>query len=264
MKLNVWKDVKAIREKSPLVHNITNFVVMNNTANALLSLGASPVMAHAVEEVADMAKIASALVINIGTLSEHWIEGMEIAIQTAGLRKIPIIIDPVGAGATKFRTKTVKELFAISTPTVIRGNASEIMALVDTNITTKGVDSSQSSDSALKAALSLAKEYKCIVVVSGITDIITDGQKTIFIENGDLMMPKVTGLGCTASALTGAFCAVNSNYLEACANAMAVMGICGELAVKQSKGPASLQMNFLDTLYNLSQNEIEANLRYHE
>jgi len=264
MNLNTWKDIEQIREKSPLVHNITNFVVMNNTANALLSIGASPVMAHAIEEVADMATIASALVINIGTLSAHWIEAMKIAIQTAGLRKIPIVIDPVGAGATKFRTETVKKLFAITNPTVIRGNASEIMALVDTDIQTKGVDSSQSSDSALIAALSLANQYKCIVVVSGVTDIITDGNKTIYIENGDLMMPKVTGLGCTASALTGAFCAINSNYLEACANTMAIMGICGEIAVKYSNGPASLQMNFIDKLYTITQQEIESHLKYHE
>lgn len=264
MKLNVWNDVKTIRETSPLVHNITNFVVMNNTANALLSIGASPVMAHAIEEVADMASLASALVINIGTLSEHWIEAMKIAIQTAGLRKIPIIIDPVGAGATKFRTRTVKNLFAITNPTVIRGNASEIMALVDTNIQTKGVDSSQSSDNALLAAKSLAKEYSCIVVVSGVTDIITNAEETIFIENGDLMMTKVTGLGCTASALTAAFCAVNTNNLEACANAMAVMGICGEIAVKHSNGPASLQMNFIDKLYTLKQEEVESHLKYHE
>lgn len=264
MNLKVWKDIEQIREKSPLVHNITNFVVMNNTANALLSIGASPVMAHAEEEVADMATIASALVINIGTLSENWIQSMQIAIKTAGLRKIPIIIDPVGAGATKYRTQTVKNLFSITNPTVIRGNASEIMALVDTNIQTKGVDSSQSSDSALVAATSLAKKYKCVVVVSGVTDIITDGNKTIFIENGDLMMPKVTGLGCTATALTGAFCAVNPNYLEACASAMAVMGICGEIAVKSSNGPASLQMNFIDKLYTISEAEITANLKYHE
>ncbi len=264
MNLNVWKDIEQIREKSPLVHNITNFVVMNNTANALLSIGASPVMAHAIEEVADMATIASAVVINIGTLSEHWIEAMKIAIQTAGLRKIPIIIDPVGVGATKYRTNTVKELLAITTPSVIRGNASEIMALVDANIQTKGVDSNHSSDSALIAAQNLSKQYKCVVVVSGKTDIITDGDKTIFIENGDLMMPKVTGLGCTATALTGAFCAVNHNYLEACANAMAVMGICGELAVKNSKGPASLQMNFIDKLYNLTQEEVSEYLKYHE
>ncbi len=264
MILNVWKDIEKIRESSPLVHNITNYVVMNNTANALLSIGASPVMAHAIEEVADMASIASALVINIGTLSEHWIEAMKIAMQTARLRDIPIILDPVGAGATKFRTNTVKALFEIAKPTVIRGNASEIMALIDTNIQTKGVDSNHSSDNALLAAKTLAEQHNCVVVVSGETDIITDNKKTIFIDNGHTMMPKVTGLGCTATAITGAFCAVNSNYLEACANAMAIMGICGEISVKQSNGPASLQMNFLDKLYSISQEEVTENLKYHE
>lgn len=264
MQLKIWNDLELIRKKSPLVHNITNFVVMNNTANALLSLGASPVMAHAIEEVADMTTIASALVINIGTLSEHWIEAMKVAIQTAKLKEIPIIIDPVGAGATSYRTKTVKELFSIAKPSVIRGNASEIMALIDANIQTKGVDSNHSSANALIAAESLAIQHRCVVSVSGETDIITDGDRTIFVENGDTMMPKVTGLGCTATALTGAFCAVNNDYLEASANAMAVMGICGELARKISQGPASLQMNFIDKLYSLKAEDITKNLRYHE
>ncbi|MFA7056996.1 MAG: hydroxyethylthiazole kinase [Candidatus Cloacimonadales bacterium] len=264
MKLNVWNDVEKIRKTSPLIHNITNYVVMNNTANGLLSLGASPIMSHAIDEAVDMTSIVNALVVNIGTLSENWIKAMKISIRTAGLRKIPIVIDPVGAGATQFRTKTAKDLFAITNPTVIRGNASEIMALVDTNIQTKGVDSSHSSNNALQAALSLAKQYKCIVVVSGEIDIITDGTKTIYIENGDKMMPRVTGLGCTATALVAAFCAVNTNYLEACANAMAVMGICGEIAVKTSVGPASLQLNFLDKLYTLTQTEVDSTLRYHE
>jgi hydroxyethylthiazole kinase len=263
MNLNVWNDIEKIRESSPLIHNITNYVVMNNTANALLSLGASPVMAHAIEEVADMAQIASALVINIGTLSEHWIEAMKVAMQTARLRNIPIIVDPVGAGATKFRTATVKELFKIAKPSVIRGNASEIMALLDTSIQTKGVDSSHSSDKAELAAKNLAEHYKCLVVVSGEIDIITNGNETIFIDNGHSMMPKVTGLGCTATALTGAFCAVNDNYLQACANAMALMGICGQLAVQDSNGPASLQLNFIDKLYNITQEEVAKTLKYH-
>ncbi len=264
MHLKVWKDIEKIRETSPLVHNITNFVVMNNTANALLSIGASPVMAHAIEEVADMASIASALVINIGTLSSHWIEAMKIAMQTARLKGIPIIIDPVGVGATKYRTQTVKELIAETRPSVIRGNASEIMALLDDNVKTKGVDSNHSSDNALSAATALANYHNCVVVVSGATDIITDGKQSIFIDNGHAMMPKVTGLGCTATAITGAFCAVNSDYLQACANAMATMSITGELAVKISNGPASLQTNFIDKLYNITSQEISQNLKYHE
>lgn len=264
MKLSIWNDVQQIRKTAPLIHNITNFVVMNNTANGLLSLGASPIMSHAIEEVEDMATIVNALVVNIGTLSESWIKGMKIAIKTAGLRGIPIVIDPVGAGATIFRTKTAKDLFAITNPTVIRGNASEIMALVDTSIQTKGVDSSHSSNSALEAAIALAKKYKCTTVVSGEIDIITDGVQTIYIENGNPMMPRVTGLGCTATALVAAFCAVNKNYLQASANAMAVMGICGEIAAKSSQGPASLQMNFLDKLYTLTHEEVNSYLKYHE
>ncbi len=258
---DVWGLVQKVREKSPLVHNITNYVVMNNTANALLSIGASPVMAHAIDEVEDMVMIASALVINIGTLSENWIESMSLAMKAAKLRNIPIVIDPVGAGATKYRTETVLKLINEVRPSVIRGNASEIMALVDSSIKTKGVDSSSSTSTARSYAEKLATEYKCVVVISGPQDIITDGNRTICVNNGNEMMPKVTGLGCTATALVGAFCAVHDNYLIACVSAMAVMGIAGEIAVQTSNGPSSLQMNFIDKLYTLSEVDVVSHLR---
>lgn len=257
----VWENVKKIKENSPLVHNITNYVVMNNTANALLSIGASPVMAHAVEEVEDMVKIAGALVINIGTLSEKWIEAMKKAVIAADKKGIPIIIDPVGAGATPYRTDTCLEILKAASPAVIRGNASEIMALVNADIRTRGVDSTQSSDSALEAAHQLAASYDCIVSVSGETDLITDGKSDIRVYNGHKMMPCVTGLGCTATALTGAFCAVSGSVLESAAAAMAVMGVCGEIAVEKSSGPGSLQMNLIDIFYNITEEQIKSRLK---
>jgi hydroxyethylthiazole kinase len=257
----IWDDVQSIRAKAPLVHNITNYVVMNTTANALLSLGASPVMAHAIEEVEEMVGIAGALVINIGTLSEKWISAMTRAVVAAENKGIPIIIDPVGAGATKLRTNTVHDLMKNARPTIIRGNGSEIIALAGAESSTKGVDSIHGAEAAIEAANILVEKYQCVVSISGSVDVILDSDNKISIANGHFMMPKVTGLGCTASALTGAFAAVNSSPIMAAANAMAVMGITGEIAADKSDGPGSLQLNFLDTLYLLDEKMIEKRLK---
>lgn len=245
------EDLHRVREQAPLVHNITNFVVMNNTANALLALGASPVMAHAVEEVAEMTSLASALVINIGTLSRHWVNAMGLAMATAGQKGIPVVFDPVGAGATDFRTNTCRDLLEANSPQVIRGNASEIMALAGAAVKTKGVDSSAAAHDAGKAAVDLARSFNCVVVVSGAVDLITDGEKKYYVRNGHPMMPRVTGLGCSATALIGAFCSVNKNALVAATHGMLVMGMAGQVAAQQSAGPGSLQIAFIDALYNL-------------
>jgi len=258
---SIWNDLKKIKEQAPLVHNITNYVVMNNTANALLAIGASPVMAHAENEVKDMVNIASSLVINIGTLSDKWVSSMQAAMKAAKDKGIPIVFDPVGAGATPYRSQVCELLLNSSNPQIIRGNASEIMSLINSEIKTKGVDSSAGVDSAKSAAQELAKMFKCIVVVSGEVDLITDGENELYVKNGNPMMPKVTGLGCTATALVGAFAAINQNYLLASAHAMAVMGICGEIAVQNSAGPASLQLNIIDAFYNLTEENVEKYLR---
>lgn len=258
---SIWTDIKKIRSEAPLVHNITNYVVMNSTANALLSIGASPVMAHAIEEVEEMVGIAKALVINIGTLSHAWIDSMLKAVKAAKQNKIPIVLDPVGAGATRLRTETAHKLLAEASPTIIRGNASEIRALYLAEGATKGVDSTHGAEEAIEASKELSKRYNCSVSVSGKIDIIVEGDNIIRIYNGHPMMPKVTGLGCTASAITGAFAAVNPSSLQAAAHAMAVMGIAGEIAAKHSKGPGSLQMHFLDTLYQLNESDIKKRLK---
>jgi hydroxyethylthiazole kinase len=254
----LWNDLRRVREEAPLVHNITNFVVMNNTANALLAVGALPVMAHAVEEVAEMTALAGALVINIGTLAREWIEAMATAMATARERGIPIVFDPVGAGATTFRTQTCLDLLGRTAPAVIRGNASEIMALSGSNARTKGVDSSAAADAAEDAALTLARRYSCAVVVSGAVDLLVDGKRKFLVRNGHPLMPKVTGLGCTATALVGAFCAVNGDSLTAARHAMTVMGLCGELAAAKAAGPGSMQVHFIDALYNLDAEQLRA------
>ena len=245
-------DLNLIREKSPLVHNITNYVVMNNTANGLLSLGASPVMAHAPEEVEDMVSIASALVINMGTLSKHWVEAMLKAGKKAKKIGIPVIFDPVGAGATAYRSETASIIIKECKPDIIRGNASEIMSLAKSNIATKGVDSTANSESALEMGKDLALKIDAVISISGQEDFITDGKIVNTVKFGSPMMTKVTGLGCTASAITGAFAAVNKNLLTAATHAMAIMGIAGELAAKKAEGPGSLQLHFLDILFNIN------------
>ncbi len=262
---SVFSNLDKIRKEGPLVHNITNYVVMNLTANALLAAGASPVMAHAREEVGEMTGIASSLVINIGTLSKKWIESMFAAGEAAKKKGIPVVLDPVGAGATTLRTETAGRIIRDVKPSVIRGNSSEILALVSAGSgTTKGVDSVHSPDAALDGAKSLARESGSVVVISGASDYITDGTAVIRVDNGHEMMGRVTGLGCTATALIGGFAAVNGDYLSASASAMAVMGIAGEIAAAKSTGPGSMNMNFLDALYALDENSIRERLRCSE
>ena len=252
----IFDELSQVREKAPLVHNITNYVVMNNTANALLSIGASPVMAHATNEVEDMVGIASALVINMGTLSDEWVEAMIMAGKKATEKGIPVVFDPVGVGATQYRTQTAQKIINECKPNVIRGNASEILAISNANFSTKGVDSTVSSNVALDSARMLAKLTKAIVVISGETDYLTDGERDVHIKNGNPMMTKVTGMGCTATAIIGAFVGLGNDLFISTACAMAVMGISGEIAAQKSVGPGSLQMNFIDTLYKLSKEEI--------
>jgi hydroxyethylthiazole kinase len=240
-----------IRAQAPLVHNITNYVVMNSTANALLALGASPVMAHAVEEVEEMVRLSRALVINIGTLSAAWVGAMSIAAATASEHGIPIVLDPVGCGATAYRTRSALDLIDTARPQVIRGNASEIRALAQCAGSTKGVDSLHAPDEVLDEAIALSHSLGCVVSVSGPTDIVVAGDRVARIHNGVPLMTRVTGMGCTASAVTGAFLAVEADAFEAAVQAMVVMGIAGELAAAKAAGPGSFQLQFLDALHGL-------------
>jgi hydroxyethylthiazole kinase len=254
----MWGDIAKIRAQAPLVHNITNYVVMNTTANALLAIGASPVMAHAVEEVEEMAGFAAALVLNIGTLSQPWVDAMMKAGLVARRRGIPIVLDPVGAGATRLRTDVCMRLLRELTPTIVRGNASEIRALAGADHATKGVDSTHASDAALEAAQALSLAYGSVVSVSGATDLIVHGSSLARVKNGVPLMTRVTGTGCTASALTGAFAAVGSSPFHAAAYAMCTLGIAGELAAEKCAGPGSLQMHLTDALHLLRKEDVQA------
>ncbi|WP_304035519.1 hydroxyethylthiazole kinase [Mesonia mobilis] len=261
MKDLLWKNITQLREQSPLVHSITNYVVMNNTANALLAAGASPIMAHAHPEMEDMMKICQALVVNIGTLDEYWVTSMKKAATQANQLQKPWVLDPVGAGATPYRDEVLADLLNLK-PTIIRGNASEIMALVKHNTKpTKGVDSSAESNEAVAAAKFLAEEYQTTVCISGETDIILNNKKEFHLSNGNALMAKITGMGCSATALVAAFSAIIKDKVEAVISAMALLGVVGELAAKESKGPGSLQLNILDKLYNLTEAEFSTTLK---
>lgn len=253
----IWLDIQAIKKSSPLVHNITNYVVMESTANGLLAIGASPIMAHALDEVDDIVKIASSLVLNIGTLSPYWIQGMVVALKAANVKSIPVILDPVGVGATPYRTETVHSILNQGSVQVIRGNASEIASLSGSQVLTKGIDSLLNTTDCQNQAKILASKNRCVVWMSGETDVVTDGQSSILIHNGHALMSKVTGMGCMATAITGAFLAVNQNILLGCVHAAILMGVVGEIAAEKCKGPGSFKIEFLDTLYSLSLNEIE-------
>jgi len=245
-----------MREKNPLVHNITNFVVMNFSANVLLAAGASPVMAHAPEEMEEMAAIAGALVLNIGTLSKPWIESMLIAGKTAAKLGIPVILDPVGAGATKMRTETALRIIEEVGVTAIRGNASEIMALGKAEAATKGVDSVHKVTDAAEIAKAMAKEIKGVVAVTGAVDLVTDGEKSIHVAGGHPLMGKVTGTGCGATAVMGAFLAMAADPLQSCMAALAYYGLAGALAAKKAQAPGSYCMAFIDSLYEIEPGDL--------
>jgi hydroxyethylthiazole kinase len=262
MENNLWSNIVQVRNISPLVHSITNYVVMNTTANAVLAIGASPIMAHAKSEVEEMVNISNSLVINIGTIDEYWEEAMLLAAKKANELHKPWILDPVGAGASSFRDSALSKILTFS-PTVIRGNASEIIALSKTsNTITKGVDSTAQSNEAIEAAKILMQNHKSIICISGETDIIINETQEIHLKNGDPMMTKVTGLGCTATALIGSFIGVIENKTEAVASAMSLLGIAGEIAAQQSAGPGRLQLNILDKLYNITEDEFYNHLKW--
>lgn len=218
-------------------------------------------MAHAKEEMADMTAIASSLVLNIGTLDEQWVEGMFAAGNSMRELQRPIVLDPVGSGATPYRTAICKKIISDCKPTIIRGNGSEIMSLVDADVLSKGVDSSVSSDLALEAAKALAKSAGAVVVISGATDYITDSERVETITSGSTMMTAVTAMGCTATVVVAAFAAVCDSPFDAAHYAMALMGVAGERAAAISAAPATLQLNFLDTLYTISGEELASSVK---
>ncbi len=254
----ITRSLQALRDQKPLVVNVTNYVVMNNSANALLALGASPIMAHSKQEMAEMMSFAGALVINIGTLDSTWAPRMEFAVEQANANGKTVVLDPVGCGASLLRTETSRRIARLADSLIIRANASEVIALAGEQAQSKGVDALDSSEAALGAAKFLVSEYNASVVISGETDYVVTAESVTQLNNGHAMMPFVTGMGCTLSALTGAFAAVGDKSGLAAA---AVLGVAGEIAAEQAQGPGSLQLNILDALYQLDEETLAARLK---
>lgn len=254
----------TIRERKPLIHNITNYVVMNYTANALLACGASPVMAHAREEVEEMVSFAGALVLNIGTLTPYWIDSMVRAGKRANEVNVPIILDPVGSGATTLRTESAKRLINEVKIHVIRGNASEVLSLAREGSRTKGVDSIHSVDAAADAAVVLSRELNTTLAITGEVDLVTDGRRTLKVFNGHQLMGYVTGTGCTATVIIGAFLSVDGDPVEAAGTALAYFGLAGEKAASKAQAPGSFQIALLDALYTIDQQQLKEGARIKE
>jgi hydroxyethylthiazole kinase len=257
--LSPGASLASLRESKPLVHQVTNYVVMNETANATLALGALPVMAHAREEVEEMVGLASALVLNIGTLSEHWIEGMLLAGRAANERRIPIVLDPVGAGATRYRTDTAKRLLDELRIAVVRGNAGEVATLVGVEAEVRGVESMGSASDAGELAREAARVLRIVAAVTGPLDHVSDGDQVIGVANGDELLAAVSGTGCMATAITASFLAVKPDApLEAAAEALVAFGVAGEDAAKDARGPGTFHAGLYDALAGLDPDTLDS------
>lgn len=272
-----------IRETHPLIHCITNYVTVNDCANALLAVGAAPVMADDRAEVCEISSIAQALLLNIGTLNGRTVTSMKRAAKTAKRKGIPVVLDPVGAGASKLRTKTAQQLIRIAHPALIRGNASEIATLLAGSGNTRGVDAAESDSGEdslariIATAKSLAIKSGSVVAVTGATDVITDGSRVITIRNGNPLLSRITGSGCMLSCLCAACCAAAPERIpEAAATAVAMMGLCGELAAAEATvvrttgvrtteaGTGTLRTALIDRLSRITGEELAQGVQYEE
>jgi len=250
-----------IHDKHPLIHHITNFVVMNDTANVTLALGALPVMAHAKEEVAEMVSAAGALVLNPGTLTPEWVDAMLIASKRANELGVPIVYDPVGVGATKLRSETGARFLRDLRLAVVRGNSGEVGALAGAGGIVKGVESVEGVRDPIQVAKDLARKHNTIVAITGKRDIISNGTRVLGVDNGHAMLKTITGTGCMATTMAAIFCAVESDYLIASAAALACYGLAAQRAARRAKGPGTFRAALLDALYQLTPAQVKTGVR---
>jgi hydroxyethylthiazole kinase len=255
--------LRELRERKPLIHQITNYVVMNETANATLAIGALPVMAHAPEEVEELASVAGALVLNIGTLSRPWIDAMLIAGKAANGAGVPVVLDPVGVGATTFRSETARRILDEVDVAVVRGNPAEIASLAGVEAEIRGVESLGAAAEGAELAREAARAIGTVASVTGAVDFVSDGARTLAGANGDPLLATITGSGCMSSALTGCFVAVGAG-LEAAAAALAAFGVAGEDAARGASGPGTFHANLYDALYNLTPESLDERARIGE
>lgn len=253
----IAEDLKLIRQRRPLVHNITNYVVMNETANAILCIGALPVMSHAAEEVQEMVSIADSLVLNIGTLSPEWIDAMIAAGKAANKKGIPVVLDPVGAGATRLRTESCRRILSELRVAIVRGNLAEVASLVGIASEVRGVESIAASNSPEQVALALAETYGCTAAVTGRVDLVCDGSRLAKIANGHPLLAKVVGTGCMSTAIVGAFAAVQTDPFAASIAGLTAFGIAGEIAASVSGNrPGTFHVELYNALHALTENDI--------
>jgi hydroxyethylthiazole kinase len=249
----------GLRDRRPLVHQITNYVVMNETANVTLALGALPVMAHAREEVEEMVALAGALVLNIGTLSPPWVEAMVAAGRAANAHGIPIVLDPVGAGATSYRTRTARQILDEVDVAVLRGNQGEVATLVGLEAEVRGVESIGAGGDPAGLARAAARSLGIVVSVTGRVDHVSDGEGVLSVANGHELLTTVTGTGCMSSAITGCFLAVKRDApLEAAAEALAAFGVAAEEAARRARGPGSFHVGLYDALAALEPETLDS------
>ena len=273
LKVMLGEMLDSVREKSPLVHNITNYVTVNDCANILLACGASPIMADDIRDVCDITKICSSLNINIGTLNKNTIKSMFKAGSISNKLSHPVLLDPVGAGASVLRTNTAKRLIKKVKISVIRGNISEIKALALGKNTTKGVDADaldivtdENIDSVISFAKDFSNETGAVIVITGAIDLVVDKDNAYVIKNGHPMMSKITGTGCMLSAMMSAYIAANPNdTTKACAAAVCAMGLCGERAYKRlgaEDGNSTYRNMIIDEVYNLDAKKLDEGAKY--
>jgi hydroxyethylthiazole kinase len=257
--------LRTLRDRKPLIHQITNYVVMNETANATLALGALPVMAHAREEVEEMVRLAGALVINIGTLSPHWVEAMLSAGKAANDAGVPVVLDPVGAGATSYRTDTARRILGEIGVAVLRGNAGEVATLVGVEAEVRGVESIAATGDPAELSRAAARQLGVVASVTGPVDHVSDGNRAIGVANGHELLSSVSGTGCMSTAITGCFLAAKPDEpLEAAAEALAAFGVAAEDAAREANGPGSFHVNLYDALAALDPDTLDTRVRISE
>ena len=262
MSVAAGDSLQRIRQSRPLVHQITNFVVMNETANATLAIGALPVMAHAPEEVAEMATVAGALVLNIGTLTREWVASMILAGRAANVAGVPVVLDPVGVGSTMLRTDSARLILSQVSVAIVRGNAAEVATLAGQSADIRGVESMGTTGDLGTLACTAARALGCIIAVTGPVDAVSDGHTTLRVANGNPMLAAVSGTGCIASAISGCFAAVNPMQpLRAAVEALVARGVAGEDAAEHSTGPGSFHVALYDALYALAPDTIDGRAR---
>ena len=257
----IFEIIERIRQERPLIHNITNMVAMNDTANAILAIGGLPIMAHAKEEVSDMVKAAGALVLNIGTLTPEQIESMIVAGEEANNLKKPVVLDPVGAGATRLRTESALRLQEKIKIDIVRGNHAEVSILTGLKGNIKGVESVGSGKNAVEVARSLARKHNQVVIITGKQDIVTNGKTVVEVNNGSPMLGTITATGCMVTSLIATFAAVCNDYVMASTGALVCFGLAGERAAVKAQGPGSFKVNLFDEIYNLNEEIIRKGLK---